>query len=432
MANQTQQNSGQDGNILVYIIVVMMLFAVLGTALVSIYNTAGLSSAVSDDSRQAGYLAESAARYAMGELKKSYTHANIQTLNATTYTLNDGNSFDINVFGKWFEAAATTGDLSNGDTLTLDVPDNATLPDGFEIVDDTYLVNLDSLRDSIAFNGSPNSKFIAKVGSYTQIDTDTFTVVVQDDFQVNVDQPVHLAAYPDTTTYSSPPYNIAINGTANLVIGDTTAEDVFHEDGGTFYVLDPSTGEFRIYSYDSYTVNSPVTLNNIRGTESLSIDPTRDIIVFTEKNHTVHTQGTTGPSTSQAGQVAALDLPQNTSTAPSLPGPEYPHEKPADIQEGDMVSGSTSAPASNSNAVELDLTNKKIILGRDQSQAFSNVWCGGTKNVGGVMGFCGAGKCLFKFFNLSPAPVIGQCVLGKCNNLYFLSSGFSKNIGRNK
>ena len=47
----------QDGNIIVYIIVVMMLFAALGAALVSIYTTSNLVAVIGDDAKQAGYLA---------------------------------------------------------------------------------------------------------------------------------------------------------------------------------------------------------------------------------------------------------------------------------------------------------------------------------------------------------------------------------------
>ena len=58
------------GSVLVYLVVVLLIFGVLGVIIVSLFTTATSSSATPNDSRRAFYLAESAARYAASELRE--------------------------------------------------------------------------------------------------------------------------------------------------------------------------------------------------------------------------------------------------------------------------------------------------------------------------------------------------------------------------
>ncbi|MFH1980876.1 MAG: hypothetical protein ABIL58_03445, partial [Pseudomonadota bacterium] len=352
----------QDGNMLVYTIVVMMLFAALGAALVSIYTTSNLVSVTGDDARQAGYLAESGIRYAVGELKKAYNRTVIQTLNDTTYTLSDGDSFTVNVFPKWFLAAASVS-ISTGEKIDLNVPDGATIPDYFKIKAGVYLVNIDSLRDAIAFGSTNKELFWAEVNVDSEnVDTDTLRVEVKDSFQAGENQPILMAVYPNAS-YAAGENVIPVDGSGDLEVGlddPATAEAVFHVDGGTFYVLNPTTGVRRMYSYEEYTTASPVTLKRIRGLESLSIDKTRDLVIFSEKNHTVSAQGKTGPSSSQATESHEIDLMPNTSTAPVW-APETAEETPADIDIASILN-TAATPASTSSAVQIDTANQQIKL----------------------------------------------------------------------
>jgi outer membrane protein assembly factor BamB len=390
----------QDGNILVYVIVVMLLFAALGTGLVSVYTTANLVSVIGDDARQAEYLAESGVRYATGELKKVYTRAAIQTLNDTTYTLTDGDTFEVNVFPKWFLADATVS-LTTGETMDLNVPDKAEIPDGFTIDAGVYLVNINSLRDAIAFGGDQDL-FIAQVAAdSTDLDVDTLRVQVNPvgtTFEVGENQPVLMAVRPNATAYPSETV-IPVDGSGDLLVGlddPAIASSVFHQDGGTFYVLNPTTGVRRMYAYEKYTTASPVTLKTIRGNDALTIKQDRDLIIFSDKNHTISAQGRTGPATSQATGTAGRDMPLNTATAPVW-APETAEETPPDITIAGILAAAAT-PASTASAVEIDTANQEIRLGLGVGSAYSAVWYGGTQNVGGVSGnFCSAGKCRFEY-----------------------------------
>jgi Tfp pilus assembly protein PilX len=57
--------SDQKGNILVYLIVVILIFGVLGVSLVSMFTTATGSSATPNDAKRARFIAESGIRYAL-------------------------------------------------------------------------------------------------------------------------------------------------------------------------------------------------------------------------------------------------------------------------------------------------------------------------------------------------------------------------------
>ena len=57
-----------QGNVLVYLIVVILIFGVLGVTIVSLFTTATSSSATPNDARRARYVTESAMRYAFSEL----------------------------------------------------------------------------------------------------------------------------------------------------------------------------------------------------------------------------------------------------------------------------------------------------------------------------------------------------------------------------
>jgi outer membrane protein assembly factor BamB len=395
--NKYKNSLDDGGNIIVYIIVVMMLFAALGAALVSIYTTSNLTAVIGDDAKQAGYLAESGVRYAIAELKADYTRAAIQFINATTYTMSDGDAFDVNIFPKWFLAASTVS-LTTGQTIDLNVPDNATIPEDFEISAGVYLININSLRDAIAFGGD-QTRFIAEVNADSvDVDDDTLRVEIKDSFEAGENQPIHMGIYPNAAAYPSE-QAIPVDGSGDLVVGlddPVLAETIFHQDGGTFYVLNPSTGARRMYAYDAYTTASPVTLKNIRGVASLSVDAARDIIIFSDKNHLVTAQGTTGPSTSQATGDSGIEMPQNTSTAP-IWAPETAEETPPDVDMTSILQ-TAATPASTPGAVTIDTVNKEIKLGLNVSSAFSAVWYGGTQNVGGLaQNFCSSGKCRFEY-----------------------------------
>ena len=97
-----------QGNILVYIVMTMVIFGVLGVTMVSLFSTSITSSATQNDTRRATYLSEAGTRYAMSELLTGdFSDTTINNLNGTEYTVNSAGKFWINIFSPWFELNLT-------------------------------------------------------------------------------------------------------------------------------------------------------------------------------------------------------------------------------------------------------------------------------------------------------------------------------------
>ena len=61
----------RKGNLLVYMVVVLLIFGVLGVSLVSLFSTTTGSTATPNDAKRARLIAESGIRYALSEIKNS-------------------------------------------------------------------------------------------------------------------------------------------------------------------------------------------------------------------------------------------------------------------------------------------------------------------------------------------------------------------------
>ena len=96
----------RKGSVLVYLIVLLLIFGVLGVTMVSLFTTATSSSATPNDARRAVYAFESGMRYALSELRNTgFAEETISQLNDTdAYTLDTGQAFKVNVFGPWFDS----------------------------------------------------------------------------------------------------------------------------------------------------------------------------------------------------------------------------------------------------------------------------------------------------------------------------------------
>ena len=90
----------QKGNVLVYLVVVILIFGVLGVSLISLFTTATSSSATPNDAKRARFIAESGIRYALSEIRNSGDIENAATLLNTTseFKLGKNGGFTANVF----------------------------------------------------------------------------------------------------------------------------------------------------------------------------------------------------------------------------------------------------------------------------------------------------------------------------------------------
>ena len=115
-----QMPTQAGGSTLLYILVLLVIFSVLGLTMVSLFTTSSTSSATPNDARRALYMAESGTRFALTKLRKSgFSQSTVDELNSTTYTINNGGSFTFNVFGPGLKSASDqTWSLGNPYTLS--------------------------------------------------------------------------------------------------------------------------------------------------------------------------------------------------------------------------------------------------------------------------------------------------------------------------
>ena len=61
----------RKGSILVFLIVLMVIFTILGVGMISMFGTSVMSVFASNNARRAGYLAESGLRYTISEARNA-------------------------------------------------------------------------------------------------------------------------------------------------------------------------------------------------------------------------------------------------------------------------------------------------------------------------------------------------------------------------
>jgi len=393
-----QAVAADGGSILVYVIVVMTIFGLLGAAMVAMFSSATMmSTGTPNYARQARYLAESGMRYAVGQLRTDgYRPSVIDRLNDTAYSISGVGGFDLNVFGKWFEAAADYSQPSG--TIALTIPDGAWV-EGFAVPAGAYLVNLESYRDSIYFGGgAATANASAQIRTAPDLSTSPFTVTLLDDFQADASQGhrILVALKPDAAAYTFP---VALSAGDTLQVAGTAA-GFFPEANGSFYVVStaPAT-RGRIYQLyyqsvdaqgDLAGISDPVSL---AGSDDSIILTEDDYIILTERNHTIAATATAGGSGSGGRQTLSMDFRQNIAHPP----PPSPMSLPPDISPSDFASGDTATPASTTDAVWIGtdaVTGKPTVkLGGGEDTAGA-AWYGGSVTLGGF-DVCTGGECAF-------------------------------------
>ena len=139
---QEKLHLNPSGNVLIYVVVLMLIFGVLGVVMVSLFTSSTASTVTRNDSRRARYMAESGMRYAFSEMRLADFDLNhmINTLNTTTYQIDSTQSFNINVFSPWMDSSRTQSSPFDG-PLTLLVPVGV-IPTGYTIPpNNIYAIN---------------------------------------------------------------------------------------------------------------------------------------------------------------------------------------------------------------------------------------------------------------------------------------------------
>jgi len=383
--------SSSKGNVLVYLIVVVLIFGVLGVTMVSLFTTATTSSATPNDARRAYYVAESGIRYALSEIRNSNFNDNfIQSLNSQTYTLNDGGSFTINIFSPFF-ISESDQITPGGDIFTLSVPNSGKIPQEFDIPVNIFAINWFNFDDTV-------SDSFSQVNSSTVNNGDTsLTITLNDDFKADKDDVVCLAVNPTATD-------------ASLDEGDSLhiaieAAQFFPPRNGAIRILDKDANIKYDGRYEERIVdtsNNRVTLTNLAalpgGGAWSSFDlASDDYVILSRYNYRIISTGTSGDVSVEIGNDKPLNIFGDAGVYT--------------IYMEDLVADAEVKETGPLFAIDAG-EDKKIIIGPETPPAenpFGALWYGGEKPIGGDSTFCEEGRCRFgdgirAFFRLDVDP----------------------------
>jgi len=381
------------GSILISLIVTMVVLSALGAAMLPLFSSSTMSSVASNDARKALYIAESGLRYALSELKNSnFSRSVINTLNSTTYSLSDGGTFTVNVFGTEFESPSAQN-LSAGETLSLIAPVGK-MPEGFSIPAGAFVVNLDSFRDAVVFPGGTPDAFTSLVQSF-QRDSDTsLTLSLGNNFNVYKDDLVCLAVRPLS------PQPVGDGG--NLKV-DIQAKDFFPKRNGAICVSDTAGKVVHYLFYEERIDDIPggkVTLTSLSAPTTagfpsgfpFSVDSGTDYVILSGRNYRIIPTGSWGTDVAVSYVVSS-----ETATSISDESPPKPAESIPDFSPQEVVESLSEPVVSDARVIVVDQDSGEISLGGGVGSAFGAVWFGGNNNIGGIADFCEDGKCQFNY-----------------------------------
>jgi hypothetical protein len=119
----------QEGSVLLFLIVLMVIFTALGVGMVSLFGTSIMSAFSPNNARRANYMAESGLRYTISEVRNAVPTAREALL---TNNIDDGTvagkwfnvfpglaRYQVRVYPYWSKTAAGTGIATNSITATI-------------------------------------------------------------------------------------------------------------------------------------------------------------------------------------------------------------------------------------------------------------------------------------------------------------------------
>jgi outer membrane protein assembly factor BamB len=370
--------SSFKGNVLVYLIVVVLIFGVLGVTIVSLFTTATSSSATPNNLRRAFFMAESGIRYAMSELRNSnFDDDTINDLNSLTYTVNKGGSFNLNVFGSWFKSQAEYDAPAQVilDAAIGEIPnDFSTSPSNM------FIVNFDFVGTQ------PPPSGVALITDIPNKTANSITVDIGGDFVANTDELICFAVNP----VSDPP---SLNSGDSIFV-PLGADDYFPERNGAIYI----NGNYYFYeTKEPDAANNRVELTNLSQLLTASGFPfdmaANEYVILAPANYSIIADGESETDNITFGDQQDYFLNINDLGYPVV-GKANPH---ISFENTNLETDYTQLELStNPNFIQADDTNKTISIGGGSGQDdFGGIWYSESKSIGGTRNFCTGGRCLF-------------------------------------
>ncbi len=369
------------GTLLVYMVVVILIFGVLGVSLVSLFQTSTESSATPNDAKRARYIAESGIRYALSEIRNSDNVANAaESLNTTAdFKLGKEGRFTASAFSTAFKSAQNKTIFSSGD-LTLDVPYSGKFPEDFNIdqaVNDFYIVDWREFKGTTP----PADSYALVTASPDPGGATDVNLNVGDNYDAGLGETICFALLvTDAQT------NI---GRGSSIYVNEKAAEFFPTQNGAIRIFTPNNGDQYDYFYETREPPSSgkVELTNLRempGDTWTNIADLRagEYVILSPYNFRVFASGTSDQTTVSVGQDKpfwALAVPDEFTI--------YMDDLLQDQsvkQVGDVIRTQAAG-------------DQKIELGKGTSgtEGFGDLWYGGEKAIGGDASYCDLGRCLF-------------------------------------
>jgi outer membrane protein assembly factor BamB/type II secretory pathway pseudopilin PulG len=380
---QDKSYSNPAGNVLIYVVVVMLIFGILGVVMASLFTSSTASTVTRNDTRRAIYMAESGMRYAFSELRKADFDRDfiVNTLMPPDYKIGGAESFKINVFSPWFESPAGQSIPSGGD-LALNVP-IGTVPEGYTIPtspNTIYAVNYEFL------GLNPTAGGVAEINGTIPDPpppTDTLTLKLNDDFYVSKGDRVALAVQPATNQsidaggvdldlplaaqYLLPKYGGAISIRRNDYFYEQRKEEP--EGAPTKVVL-------------THLSKAPLSEWLTAPTDA------NDYVIFSPRNYLVAPTGTSDKVTYGGDYLFAKGIYDGSLIRPGAAPPDITAE---------TLTSNLSAQGTSPGFFQADMLEHTLEIGGGSAGQFGSAFFNATMNLGGNPDYCVAGACDFRY-----------------------------------
>jgi hypothetical protein len=371
MQLKNNANLGSTGNVLIYVVVLMLIFGVLGVVMVSLFTSTTASTVTRNDSRRARYMAESGMRYSFSEMRTADFDLNhmINTLNTTTYKIGGTENFTINVFSPWFDAAGDT-QLPVGGSLPLLVPIGA-LPTGYTIpTSNIFAINYE-------FTGNQPNDASGSWAAVTGFDDLTTTLTLNDDFFANPDERITLAVHPRSDQ--------AIIGGGDLIVF-LEAQTIFPKYGGAFSI---GRNEYFYEERVDDPDNNRVIFRNLskRPEAVFGITATTtDFVILSPRNYLVVPTGTSEGTIYGGDYLFGKGIYDASLIRPG--------SSKADITAEDFLTN-LREQESDTQFFEKDMVEYKLDIGGGQTDEFGSAFFDADMSIGGEQDYCQEGACTF-------------------------------------
>lgn len=366
--------SSRKGNVLLYVVVLMLIFGVLGVVMVSLFTTTTASTVTQNDTRRAIYMAESAVRYAFSELRKEDFDQDfiLNDLSAKPYNVIGAGSFEIKLLNPWFFPTAFGVNQVTLTAPVVNIPANYAPPGG------AYVVNFHSINPNFSAPGA-NSQILNPVSQTDN--TMVLDLAVGDDLIARSDEQISFAVMPT----GDPPYPKTVNNGDSLVVA-FEAQNFFPPRNGAISIykrdyayeerIDDPDGNFVTLTNLSALSNGEFPVNNVDTTTFVVLSPSNYIVAPEGRSENVIYGGTWSFSNNifnpnYSPHLLTADIPKFTSESPlSTPGFITLDSDAGTLNVGSGVSGGASS-------------------------AFGSVFFDADRDVGGEQDYCQQGACKF-------------------------------------